>query len=411
MSTLRIGKSYWLDQYRGHAPRFPPMHGAVMADVAIVGGGLTGCLAAYLFADAGLRVVLLEAQRIGRGSTAASTALVMHEPDVNFIDLANRYGIARARRIWMHSRASVRGLTALLQRLRISATLQAVPSVRWTCDTNMSADMRRELARRRTAGLGGRWLTRAALKRETGIDGAGGILTRGNAQLDPYRACLGLAVHARAAGARLHELSSARRVIGDHHGVRIELDRGELCADWAVIATGYATPDFKPLAGRFRMSNTYVIATPQLAAKTRHEMGLGDLMLWDTNTPYHYARWTPDHRLFFGGGDEPKLARGARRDALDRHASRLMKDLVGLYPVLGTMSLSPEYAWEGLFATTPDGLPYISPNLRYPRHLFALGYGGNGMAFTFLAAQILLRAIRGAMTAEDRFFGFARIHR
>ncbi len=407
MAKLRIGKSYWLDQYGGRAPRFAPMQGAVSADVAIVGGGLTGCVAACRFAEAGLRVVLLEAQRIGRGSTAASTALLMHEPDVNFRDLAGRYGTARARTVWMQSRASVRGLAALLQRLRINATLRAVPSVHWTGDTTMAADMRRELARRRAAGIGGRSLTRAALKRVTGIEGAGGILTRGNAQLDPYRACLGLAVHARAAGARLHEHSSARRVIGDRQGVRIELDRGELSADWAVIATGYATPDFKPLAGRFRMSNTYVIATPPIGAKTRREMGLSDVMLWDTNTPYHYARWTPDHRLLFGGGDEPRLPRTARRDALDRHASGLTDDLVALYPALRGMS--PEYAWEGLFASTPDGLPYIGTNRRYPRHLFALGYGGNGMAFTFLAAEILLRAVRRAIPPEDQFLGFSRI--
>ena len=406
MSKLRIGKSYWLDQYKGRAPRFAPMRGTDVVDVAIVGGGFTGCLAACLFADAGLRVVLLEGQRIGRGSTAASTALLMHEPDVAFGDLAARYGVRHARRIWMRSRASVRGLTRLLRRLRIGAALQSVPSVHWTCDTTTSADMRRELARRRAAGIGGRWLTPAALNHDTGIDGAGGILVRGNALIDPYRACLGLAVHARAAGARLHEHSSARRVIGDRHGVRIELDRGELCADWAVIATGYATPDFKPLAGRFHMSNTYVIATPQIGAKTRREMGLGDLMLWDTNRPYHYARWTPDRRLLFGGGDEPKLTPAARRKALDRHAARLMADLAALYPALDGMS--PEYAWDGLFATTPDGLPYIGPHRRYPRQLFALGYGGNGMTFGFLAAQTLLRAIQGRPAEDDRLFGFGR---
>ena len=44
----------------------------------------------------------------------------------------------------------------------------------------------------------------------------------------------------------------------------------------------------------------------------------------------------------------------------------------GGYPAAG--GLAPEYAWEGLFATTPDGLPYIGPHRRYPRQLFALGY-------------------------------------
>lgn len=407
MAKLRIGKSYWLDQYTGQVPRFPVMRGARVADVAIVGGGITGCLAAFLFAEAGLSVVLLEAQRIGRGSTAASTALLMQEPDVDFRDLAARYGSARTRQIWTRSSQSVRGLTGLLRRLRINASVESVPSVYWTCEASASADLRRELERRHAAGLGGRWLSSAALKRATGIDGAGGILTLGNAQVDPYRACLGVAGRAHAAGARVYEHSPVRRVTGSRDGVRIALDRGEVSAKWAVIATGYATADFKPLAGRFRMSNTYVIATPPLSATTRRHMGLGDVMFWDTEDPYHYARWTRDRRLLFGGRDEPMVPRRARRTALAHHAVRLAEDLIALYPALD--GIAPDYAWEGLFATTPDGLPYIGTHRRYPRHLFALGYGGNGMTFGYLAAQILVRAAQGAITAEDRLFGFGRI--
>ena len=407
MAKLRIGTSYWLDQYRGQLPRFPAMRGARVADVAIVGGGITGCLAAFLFAEAGLSVVLLEAQRIGRGSTAASTALLMQEPDVDFRDLAARYGAARTRRVWLRSSRSVRGLTDLLRRLHIQASLRSVPSIYWTCDDSGSADLRREIERRHAAGLGGRWLSPAALKREAGIDGAGGILTLGNAQVDPYRDCLGLAQRARAAGARLYEHAPARRITGSRSGVRIELDRGEVRADWGVIATGYATAEFKPLAGRFRMSTTYVIATRRIGASTRRDMGLGDVMFWDTEKPYHYARWTPDRRLLFGGQDEPRMPRRARRLALERHADGLVKDLVAIYPALD--GIAADYAWEGLFATTPDGLPYVGPHRRYPRQLFALGYGGNGMTFGFLAAQALVRAARGAMTEEDRFFGFSRI--
>jgi glycine/D-amino acid oxidase-like deaminating enzyme len=276
-----------------------------------------------------------------------------------------------------------------------------------TCDASASADLRRELERRHAAGLGGRWLSPAALKRKAGIDGGGAILTLGNAQVDPYRACLGLAERARAAGARVCENSPARRVTGGPDGVRIALDRGDVHAKWAVIATGYATAEFKPLAGRFRLSNTYVIATARIGANDRRTMGLGDVMFWDTENPYHYGRWTPDRRLLFGGHDEPKLPRPARRPALARHAGRLKKDLIGLYPAVE--GIAADYAWEGLFATTPDGLPYVGTHHRYPRQLFALGYAGNGMTFGYLAARILVRAAQGSMTDEDRFFGFGRI--
>lgn len=63
---------------------------------------------------------------------------------------------------------------------------------------------------------------------------------------------------------------------------------------------------------------------------------------------------------------------------------------------------------EGLFAATPDGLPYIGAHRRYPRHLFALGYGGNGMTFGFMAARMLARFVDGNPRPEDRLFSFGR---
>jgi glycine/D-amino acid oxidase-like deaminating enzyme len=67
-----------------------------------------------------------------------------------------------------------------------------------------------------------------------------------------------------------------------------------------------------------------------------------------------------------------------------------------------------DFGWEGLFATTADGLPYVGPHPDYPKHLFALGYGGNGMTFGFLAAQLLLEWYAGKRTADHRLFGFER---
>jgi len=174
---------------------------------------------------------------------------------------------------------------------------------------------------------------------------------------------------------------------------------------WAIVATGYATAEFKPLALRFRMSNTYVIATPPLDAGQRRRLGLGDVMLWDTERPYHYGRWTADHRLLFGGRDHPRK-RPTSPATLRRRTAELTADLIDLYPT--ARDLAPEYAWEGLFATTPDGLPYIGRHGRYPRHLFALGYGGNGMTFGFLAGEMLARMIRGVAKPEDELFRFNR---
>jgi ribosomal protein S9 len=104
MQRLRVNTPLWLtrDSPARHI-RFPTLARELDVDVAIVGGGITGAALAWRFADAGLRVALVEAARIGRGSTAASTALLMQEPDTDLTELAQRYGWRRARRIWQLS--------------------------------------------------------------------------------------------------------------------------------------------------------------------------------------------------------------------------------------------------------------------------------------------------------------------
>ena len=61
------------------------------------------------------------------------------------------------------------------------------------------------------------------------------------------------------------------------------------------------------------------------------------------------------------------------------------------------------------FAITPDSLPYIGPHRRYPRHAYALGYGGNGMTFAWMAAQILLEQWKGIASSDHQLFSFNRL--
>jgi glycine/D-amino acid oxidase-like deaminating enzyme len=403
---LRFGRSYWLDHSRHPAPSHPYLRGRHEADVVIIGGGITGCACAFLLARRGVRTILVDAGRIGHGSTAASTALIMQEPDVDFRDLAERYDRPATVRMWKASRRAVRDLVGTLAQLGRGVTIRPVPSVYFTSTGDGAAGLARERTARHRAGLQGRWLSPAGLKRLTGIEGGGAIVTPGNAEIDPLRSCFALARAAAASGAQIYSHSRARRVRTTAAGVEVDLDRGAVRASRVIVATGYATPEFKPLSGRFRMSTTYVIGTPRLSRAVRNAMGLGQVMLWDTERPYHYARWTPDHRLLFGGRDRPHPGSVRRDGTLERRATDLAGDLAHLYPALA--AVEPDYAWEALFASTPDGLPYIGPHRRYPHHLFALGYAGNGMSFGFLAAQVLARAITAQPHADDELFSFSR---
>ena len=82
------GRSYWIDQFpRSRVPNYPRHTGTREVDVAIIGGGLTGCATAYAFAAAGQKVVLFEAGRIGRAETGSSSGWITDEPSVGFAAL------------------------------------------------------------------------------------------------------------------------------------------------------------------------------------------------------------------------------------------------------------------------------------------------------------------------------------
>ena len=285
MPRLRLGRPLWLDRRASRPPRFSRYRGNLSVDVVIIGGGVTGAIAAYAFADAGLAVALLEARRIGRGSTAASTALLMQEPDEDFRELVRRYGRRAARRMWQAIGSATTDLVSLIKRLRISCELRQGSSIYYT-DTDEVGDLRKEFEARRAAGLKGRWLSARAVKRRTGIAAGGAILTPGNAQLDPYKACVGLVQQALARGARIFEYSAgaarqgpSRRCRRDDEGrdpSREVRSRRHWLRDTGVQPAGRPLPDDEYLCDR---DATAVQESPAASGSARpHAVGHGSAL-------------------------------------------------------------------------------------------------------------------------------------
>jgi glycine/D-amino acid oxidase-like deaminating enzyme len=83
----------------------------------------------------------------------------------------------------------------------------------------------------------------------------------------------------------------------------------------------------------------------------------------------------------------------------------LVKKFNKLFP---DVKLEVAYTWAGTFGETKDGLPYIGVHPRYPHAYFALGYGGNGITFSVIAAEIIRDYVTGHTNPDARIFRFGR---
>src|SRR5882724_7908225 len=141
----KYDRSPWIEQFpKSRVPAYPRHRGPLMADVVVVGGGLTGCAAAYAFAVAGVKVVLLEAAQVGRGSTAFEAGWISDEPGVAFADLEKAIGARRARRGFQAWRRAALDFSALLRRLDVKCALEARPAITVALTPEQSAHMKRE---------------------------------------------------------------------------------------------------------------------------------------------------------------------------------------------------------------------------------------------------------------------------
>lgn len=384
-------------------PTHPRLRGEHARDVVIIGAGLTGAATAYACAMAGLKPLVVDAGRIGFGITSRSAGLLLPEPGPAFRDVQQAHGLRAARTIFdSWRRASLDG-AALLRRLSIQCALTPLDAATVARDEKT---LRREFDAREAAGLPARWLTAKQVRPALQLDSAAAIRMGDACSIDPYRACLGLALAARKRGAKFAEQTAVKKVTFGRQGVEVIGDDLLIRATTAIVTTGTATAEFKPLRRHFARRERYLVLTEPIPAAIRKQVMPQAITLGDMLEPRHRIRWTADNRLLVAGADQNETPPRNRPGILVQRTGQLMYELLTMYHAIS--GVRPEFGWELSYGQTADGLMYIGPHRNYPHHLFALGGSGDSVTGAFLAAKILARAASGAPAKGDEVFGWTR---
>jgi glycine/D-amino acid oxidase-like deaminating enzyme len=401
----RYGQSPWIAALpASKRPSFPRLRGEHAADVVIVGAGLTGCVTALSCALAGLKPLVIEAERVGLAAGRTS-GLLLPDPGPSFRDVTKRHGLRAAKLVFGTWRRAALDAAAQLRRLSISCNLEPRESL-IVGPQDDGKGLLREYDAREAAGVAGSWLTRRQITALTPLDVPAAMRARDGFLLDPYRACLGLANAAARRGATFFEQSRVKKVRVGRRNVEIVVDGGLVKAGTVIVATGSATPEFRPLRRHFKMREVYHALTEPMPAAIRKQVGNRSVSVRDSEGGGRRVVWTPDGRLLVLGGDQDETPARRRSEVLVQRTGDLMYQALMMYPAI--VGLQPEWGWEASYGETADGLPYIGPHRNYPRHLFALGGSGDSLTGAFLASRILVRALQDNPEKSDQVYGWTR---
>ena len=406
MPSIRYGVPPWLDAVLvKKRPEFPSFRGVVTHPVVIVGGGMSGAMTAFACAAAGLKPIVLEADRIGLGGSGRATGLLSGEAAESFRDVEARAGRRVARALFAAMESAPRDLAATVKRLGIRAGLKAGPGLRVIPPNQTDKALLKEVAAREAAALTASFLMPGAIARQTAIESAGGMRMPDGGFADPFKLTRGFLSAAIKRGARVYERSSVNRITFTRKTATAFLDDGAITTTNLVICIGEPTSLFKPLKRHLRHEHRYAVLTEPLSAAVREELGQRAAMLRDTESPSHHLWFTVDHRALFAGGDQKRQPDRLRDKTLVQRTGELMYELTKLYPAIS--GARPEYGWDVPLAHPVDGVLYAGSHRNFPFQLFAFGTS-HDPARAFLASRIILRNILGKPEKDDVHFSFAR---
>ncbi len=396
---LRTGRSPWLDG----APRRPPLTRlprGLRTEVLVVGAGISGILVAHALAERGHEVTLIDRRMPLTGSTAASTALLQFEIDTPLIHLARRMGAVRAGRAWRRSKAALDALSATIHRAGLGATVAMRASLYLAGDVLDARGLAAEAAARQRLGLPSHWLGRRELRRLHGLRRAAAIRSEGNLAAQPLALAMGMLRRCLARGVRVHAPHEARELAASRRGVRVATaDGAEIEARHVIFCTGYELPTILRHPEGHRIVSTWALATRPQPSK----LWPGSPLIWEAADPYLYVRSTVDGRVICGGADEPLRNAVLRDRMIARKTTALQRALGHLLPQLDT---TPEYCWAGSFGQSDSGLPRIGAIPGHPRCHAVLGFGGNGITWSMMAAEMLSAAVAGIRDPDEALFAF-----
>lgn len=367
-------KSLWEDT-AGEAPHFPVFEGDREIDIAIVGGGITGLTAALLLAGAGKKVILLEARKIGLGTTGNSTGNLYSVVDEHLSVLQQKWNTDVMKAVVESRSAAIDLIESTIHEHAIACDFRRQPFTHFaeSLTKDIESFIEDEFDALLEAGLRPQILDDAGLPYKT----VKALRIENQAQFHPLKYVRQLAsVVSKKCGV----YENSRVIELDEKNGILTTEKGTLKAEHILLATHTPVGSFmiQTLLAPYREFG--------IAAAVKDASFPGGIF-WGLDDPKHSVRSFAyeGQNYVMAIGDKFKTG---QHDDSQKYIAGLDNYLKGRLPVSGI-----NYFWGGQQYRPADGLPYIG---KHGRHVyFMTGFASDGLVYGTLAAMIISDQLSG----------------
>lgn len=376
------------------APPTSPLKGEVRADVAIIGCGYTGLSTALHCAEAGAKVVALEAVEVGFGGAGRNVGLVNAGMWLAPDDVATRLGPDYGARLLELLGDGPSEVEALVTKHGLACEFVRNGTLHCAIGQSGLAKIEERCAQWAARGAPVKLLGSEETARRIGVDVyAGSLLDLRAGTIQPLAYARGLARAALAAGANVHTRSPVRSAEKAGKVWRLKTDGGSVSADWIVVATdAYAEGAPWPQGKREQIRVPYFnFATRPLSTELRASILPGREGCWDTRMIMNSFRYDQAGRLLFGSIGALRLA------GLEVHRAWAKRALKKTFPQIGEVEF--EAQWYGMMGMTGNALPRfhrLAPNV-----VTFCGYNGRGIGTGTVFGRLLAEHVLGKLSEKD----------
>lgn len=346
---------YWHGRRAPQAPR--RLSGDLQADVAVVGGGVTGLSCAERLRAAGVSVALVERDFCGAGASGRSSGFVTPASEIELRSLVSSHGSAEARRIWEFVCSGVEVLRANAREPGFECEYEVQDSL-YVANPGLHSDSARaEHEARAELGYPGRLYAGAELAQVLGTSRYKAALRYGGTfSIDPYAYCQALRRRLAAQGADIFEQSPAVEL----RAGGVATPDGALRAPQVVVCTDRFIPELGALRHEIYHVQTFLgMSQPLAEGALRGMFPSGPTLTWDSDLVYSYFRAAGGNRLLLGGGDLLHTYAHAPPRSLARFARRALAYFHDKFPGI---ELKLDSVWSGMLGVSKDLLPVMGPD-------------------------------------------------